>query len=219
MKQFSIHKVNKPVMRRQGAGAESANEEGEVSSKQYQTGMVGSEGELDGADYTSGPGGHSGTHEMQGSSLLTAEEQEALQPKEIKVVNPWIHDATHKEYLESVKVSFILRWLFLLLPYLNIIYLWWILNNLKCQGLPARHANVIKKHKNVIREKTFLEEIETAADKDKATQEALKILEKEYEIFNGGSNLPSVKTLTRYDTWEEDKTIEQWIDFCQARPD
>jgi hypothetical protein len=35
--------------------------------------------------------------------------------------------------------------------------------------LPARHANVIKKHKNVIREKTFLEEIETAADKDKAT--------------------------------------------------
>jgi len=45
---------------------------------------------------------------MQGSSLLTAEEHEALQPKEIKVVNPWIHDATHKEYLESVKVSFII---------------------------------------------------------------------------------------------------------------
>ena len=106
MKQFSIHKVNKPVMRRQGAGAESANEEGEVSSKQYQTGMVGSDGEVDAADYTAGPGGHSGTHDMQGSSLLTAEEQEALQPKEIKVVNPWIHDATHKEYLESVKVSF-----------------------------------------------------------------------------------------------------------------
>lgn len=107
MKQFSIHKVNKPVMRR-GAGAESANEEGELSSKQYQTGMVGSDGEVDGADYATGPGGNSGNHEMmQGSSLLTAEEQEALQPKEIKVVNPWIHDATHKEYLESVKVSFI----------------------------------------------------------------------------------------------------------------
>ena len=85
--------------------------------------------------------------------------------------------------------------------------------------MPARHANVIKKHKNVIREKTFLEELETAADKDKATQEALKILEKEYEIFNGDPNLPSVKTLTRYDTWEEDKSIEQWIDYCQARPD
>lgn len=39
------------------------------------------------------------------------------------------------------------------------------------------------------------------------------------EIFNGGPNLPSVKTLTRYDTWEEDKAIEQWIDYCQARPD
>jgi len=60
MKQFSIHKVNKPVMRR--AGAESANEEGEVSSKQYQTGMVGSDGEVDGADYATGPGGHSGNH-------------------------------------------------------------------------------------------------------------------------------------------------------------
>ncbi len=42
---------------------------------------------------------------MNQSSLLTAEEREALQPKEIKVVNPWIHEATHKEYLESVKVS------------------------------------------------------------------------------------------------------------------
>lgn len=78
---------------------------------------------------------------------------------------------------------------------------------------------MIKKHKNVIREKTFLEELETAADKDKATQEALKILEKEYEIFNGDPNLPGVKTLTRYDTWEEDKTVEQWVDYCQARPD
>lgn len=85
--------------------------------------------------------------------------------------------------------------------------------------MPARHANVIKKHKNVIRERTFIEELDTAADKDKATQEALKILEKEYEIFNGDPNMPSVKTLTRYDTWEEDKSIEQWIDYCQARPD
>jgi len=174
MKQFSIHKVNKPVMRRNQNG-DSANEgDGDTSSKNYQPGMVGSEGEIEGVDMTAG----AATSNQLGSSLLTAEEQEALQPKEIKVVNPWIHDATHKEYLESVK------------------------------GLPARHANVIKKHKNVIREKTFLEEIESAADKDKATQEALKILEKEYEIFNGGPNLPSVKTLTRYDTWEEDKTIE-----------
>lgn len=30
--------------------------------------------------------------------------------------------------------------------------------------------------------------------------------------------MPSVKSLTRYDTWEEDKTIEQWLEYCQARP-
>ena len=24
--------------------------------------------------------------------------------------------------------------------------------------------------------------------------------------------------MTRYDTWEEDKTIEEWLDFCHARP-
>ena len=45
--------------------------------------------------------------------LLSAEEKEALQPKEIKVVNPWIHEATHKEYLESVKVRTILDTYFL----------------------------------------------------------------------------------------------------------
>ena len=99
MKQFSIHKVNKPVMRRQGGGAESANEEGEVknshiikkvvwefiflrlnlifgclSSKQYQTGgMLGSDGEVDAAEMTAGPGGNSSNQYMQ-ASLLTAEE-------------------------------------------------------------------------------------------------------------------------------------------------
>ena len=78
MKQFSIHKVNKPMMRRPGGGAESANEEGEVSSKQYQTGIAGSDVEGDAGSITAGPDGHSGHQNMQGSSLLTAEEQEAL---------------------------------------------------------------------------------------------------------------------------------------------
>jgi hypothetical protein len=45
-----------------------------------------------------------------------------LQPKKTKIVNPWIHEQTHHEYLE------------------NII------------GLPARHANVIRKHKFVVKE-------------------------------------------------------------------
>ena len=70
--------------------------------------------------------------DMRGSEEVPAhlegEEQEALQQKGIKVINPWIHEQTHKEYLEGVK------------------------------GLPARHANVIKKHKNVIREKAFIYE-------------------------------------------------------------
>ncbi len=34
MKQFSIHKVNKPVMRRNQGGQDSANEDGEISDKQ-----------------------------------------------------------------------------------------------------------------------------------------------------------------------------------------
>ena len=37
--------------------------------------------------------------------------------------------------------------------------------------------------------------------------EGLKILEKENEIFND-PNLPSTKALTRYDCWDEDRTIE-----------
>jgi len=52
MKQFSIHKVNKPVMRRNQGGQDSANEDGEISDKPGMTG----EGEMDGGDMT-GPAG------------------------------------------------------------------------------------------------------------------------------------------------------------------
>lgn len=83
--------------------------------------------------------------------------------------------------------------------------------------MPARHANVIKKHRDVIKEKTFLPEVDKGFDKDLATQEALKILEEEYKIFNLDS-IPGTKVLTRYDTWDEDRTPEQWVDYCQARP-
>ena len=67
--------------------------------------------------------------------------------------------------------------------------------------MPARHANVIRKHKFVVKETMFLPKADNAFDKDKATKEALAILEKEYEIFND-VNMPSVKALTRYDTWD-----------------
>ena len=53
---------------------------------------------------------------------------QSLHLKNVKVVNPWIHEQTHQEYLENVK------------------------------GLPARHANVVRKHNTVVREKTFLYE-------------------------------------------------------------
>ena len=69
-------------------------------------------------------------------SLLTEEEKEALKPKEVKVENPWIYEQTHQEYLENIK------------------------------GLPARHANVIKKHHEVHKEETFLQKVEAGVDKD-----------------------------------------------------
>ena len=54
-------------------------------------------------------------------------------------------------------------------------------------------------------------------DKDKATKEALAILDKEYEIFND-PNMPSVKALTRYDTWDTDRTVEEWLEHCKQHP-
>ena len=94
MKQFSIHKVNKPVMRRVAA----ADDKGGDATKQD---------EFDQGDGAAGSMSVGGRREAMfgDQSLLTVEEQVSLQPKEIKVVNPWIHEATHKEYLESVKVS------------------------------------------------------------------------------------------------------------------
>ena len=38
-------------------------------------------------------------------SLLTQEENDALQPKDVKVENPWIYEQTHQEYLQNIKVS------------------------------------------------------------------------------------------------------------------
>ena len=40
---------------------------------------------------------------------LTPEEIAALQPKKTKVVNPWIHEQTHHEYLENITVSNIFK--------------------------------------------------------------------------------------------------------------
>lgn len=134
------------------------------------------------------PSGVAQAQQAQEPSLLTQEEHEALKPKEVTVDNPWIYEQTHQEYLDNIK------------------------------GLPARHANVIEKHRDVQKETTFLHKVEAGIDKDQATKDAIALLDKEYEIFNDSGNMPGVKVLTRYDTWDEDRTVEDWVEYCQARP-
>jgi len=65
--------------------------------------------------------------------------------------------------------------------------------------------------------KTFLPKVEEVVDQVKETKEALTLLDKEYDIFKD-PNMPGVKVLTRYDTSDEDRSVEQWIEHCQARP-
>lgn len=48
--------------------------------------------------------------------------------------------------------------------------------------------------------------------------EAKAILEREYEIFQDAS-MPPQNALTRYDTWDMDRTVEQWLRYCEMRPD
>lgn len=82
--------------------------------------------------------------------------------------------------------------------------------------MPARHASVIKKHKSVIREKTFIHDHDPS-NADAQTSEGLKLLDAEYEIFSD-PNLPSTRALTRFDTWDEEKTVHEWLEYCHDRP-
>ncbi len=57
-----------------------------------------------------GPGAGDDLHteeerSQSGSPVLTKQERAALGLEELKVTNPWIHEQTHQEYLENVKVS------------------------------------------------------------------------------------------------------------------
>ena len=70
----------------------------------------------------------------------------------MKVVNPWIYEATHRDYLEQVK------------------------------GLPARHATLIEKHKKVMREKTFLHDHDAAPASKPDEAEGRRVLEHEYDL-------------------------------------
>lgn len=53
---------------------------------------------------------------------------------------------------------------------------------------------------------------------DQASIEARAILEREYEIFQDPT-APPEKALTRYDTWDQDRTVEQWLHYCEMRAD
>jgi hypothetical protein len=44
------------------------------------------------------------------------------------------------------------------------------------------------------------------------------LLDAEYEIFKTPDLLP-VKALSRYDTWDEEKTVEEWLEYCRNRED
>lgn len=76
---------------------------------------------------------------------------------------------------------------------------------------------MIKKHHEVHKDQTFLHKAETGIDKDLAAREAIALLDKEYEIFNP-PNMPGVKVLTRYDCWDEEKTIEEWMEEFKSKP-
>lgn len=76
---------------------------------------------------------------------------------------------------------------------------------------------MVEKHQNVIKESTFLHNDDRNIDLDKATKEALAILEKENDIFKS-TDMPDVSALTRYDTWDQDRSVEEWLEHCRKRP-
>jgi hypothetical protein len=62
-------------------------------------------------------------------------------------------------------------------------------------------------HHDIVKEQTFISKAETGVDKDQATRDSVALLDKENAIFNTPDMLSS-KNLTRYDCWDESKTIE-----------
>ena len=79
------------------------------ASQKYASAPAGMRGE-DEDRYGSGAegvqmGSEAQDHQYGDIPNLTTEEIAALQPKKTKVVNPWIHEQTHQEYLENIIVS------------------------------------------------------------------------------------------------------------------
>ena len=66
--------------------------------------------------------------------------------------------------------------------------------------------SVYQAHQKVHDEKKIGEETRQE-NPDQIATEAIAILDREYEIFQD-VNAPPEKALTRYDTWDQDRTIE-----------
>lgn len=46
----------------------------------------------------------------------------------------------------------------------------------------------------------------------------MKLLAQDFEIFTD-PNLPSTRQLSRFDTWDEEKTVEEWFEIFNSKPD
>ena len=99
MKPFTIRKAAAPTRGRPAAGDQTSNEAGKYfTAPQGDRQNLSASGILDGEE-------SAGQEPQQDQSNLTKEELEALQPKGLRVVNPWIHEQTHKQYLTNITVS------------------------------------------------------------------------------------------------------------------
>ena len=99
MKPFTIRKAAAPTRGRAAAGDQTSNEAGKYfTAPQGDRQNLSASGILDGEE-------SAGQEPQQDQSNLTKEELEALQPKGLRVVNPWIHEQTHKQYLTNITVS------------------------------------------------------------------------------------------------------------------
>lgn len=73
-------------------------------------------------------------------------------------------------------------------------------------------------HKHVQNEQKVGNDDNKNINPDQASIEAKAILDREYDIFQDPM-APPEKALTRYDTWDQDRTVEEWLRYCEMRPD
>ena len=93
MKPFTIRKATQPG--RGQAAARESSQESMQKLQQYATAPVGERERSLGRQGQKGVGSMSQIAHDEQLGDLSKEEAEALAPKDLKVVNPWIHEQTH----------------------------------------------------------------------------------------------------------------------------